>query len=69
MNIYIFFWGALGQAEHQAFLKKLPKSPKLDIPFYHFKIDIENVVINNTKKLIYLNVQKKLCYIKIIFSD
>jgi hypothetical protein len=28
-----FFFGALGQAVHQAVSKKRPKSPKLDIPF------------------------------------
>jgi hypothetical protein len=36
MNQIIFiFWGALGQAVHQAVLKKLPKLPiaMLDIPF------------------------------------
>jgi hypothetical protein len=33
-KIYNFnFFGALGQAVHQAVSKKRPKSPKLDIPF------------------------------------
>jgi hypothetical protein len=33
-KIYNFyFWGALGQAVHQAVSKKRLKSPKLDIPF------------------------------------
>jgi hypothetical protein len=30
---HFYFFGALGQAVHQAVSKKRPKSPKLDIPF------------------------------------
>jgi hypothetical protein len=30
---YFYFFGALGQAVHQAVSKKRPKSPKLDIAF------------------------------------
>jgi hypothetical protein len=29
---FLFFWGALGQAVHQAVLKKQTKPPKLNIP-------------------------------------
>jgi hypothetical protein len=32
-NIYFYFFGALGQAAHQAVSKKLPKPQMLDIPF------------------------------------
>jgi hypothetical protein len=37
--------------------------------FYNCFAEIENVFINNKIYLIYFNVQKKLFYIKNIFSD
>jgi hypothetical protein len=43
-------------------LKKIKK-------FSNFKIKIESVVIINKIYIIYFNVQKKIFYIKIIFSD
>jgi hypothetical protein len=39
------------------------------LKYYNFKIEIENVVITNKNVFIYFNVQKKIFYIKIIFSD
>jgi hypothetical protein len=55
-KIYIYyFFGALGQALHQAVSKKRPKSPKLDIPFLIF-FRKRHIIEKWTQSTVYLSI-------------